>query len=547
MIEPAQLTVVIPTRDRWSVLMRTLDGLAAQTAPGFHTVVVIDGEDQAPPSALRERPGVRWLCQPHAGPGVARNHGAAQAEGTLLLFLGDDMVPDRELVAWHLAAHEAHPAPEVAVLGRVRPHPEVAHDRLTRWLEWSSAQFDYRKLDREAHAGREEAGFGRFYSCNVSLDRSRFEAVGGFDPRFRFDYEDLDLGYRLAERGMRLRYEPRALAWHLHRHTEESLAARYRSRAIGERAMAAKHTWFRPWFHERLSGHAAAPPALALWPHVVDLVPPRLGSLRAAAERRADHVMQQRLARPFLAAWEGERDHEELRAYLGPRYEHGRLVHHRQTVEQEAAATRDEAQFYRTSEAYLYDLTAFAMSGTKDPYRRVLLDLVGPGAHVLDVGCGIGADGLRLIEAGLRVTFTDFENPSLRYLRWRLGRRGLQGDVVDLDQGLPPGPFAAAYAFDVIEHVEDPFAFLGAMEARAELVLVNLLEPQAGETVLHRRLPISRLLLRAARRGIVRYRRFGGGRSHLVAYRGERATSGGAPRALRSAARLARGGLSRGW
>ena len=75
-----------------------------------------------------------------------------------------------------------------------------------------------------------------------------------------------------------------------------------------------------------------------------------------------------------------------------------------------------------------------------------------PGSRLLDYGCGIGSDGLMLLEAGYRVEFADFDNPSTEYLRWRLEQRGFDAPVHDLDKDVPDG-FDAAYAFDVIEHV----------------------------------------------------------------------------------------------
>jgi GT2 family glycosyltransferase/SAM-dependent methyltransferase len=484
---------------------------------------------------MGEIPGVRVLRQEHGGPGVARNLAASASERPLLLFLGDDMIPIPELVERHLARHEREPASEVAVLGRVRWHPEVAESRLARWLEWSGAQFDYRALEQE---GGGEAGFGRFYSCNVSIKRTLFDAAGGFDPDFVFDYEDLDLGWRLHEHGMRLLYEPGAVALHLHRHDWASIERRYQSRARGERMMAAKHEWFSPWFHRQIAADAAAPAVSRAWPYLVELLPERARAapLRARLEARANRSYHQRLAPAFLSAWEGEHDLEELREYLGDGYDQAKLVHHSRMVDEEAAGAGDEAGFYRTSELYLYDLTVFAMSGTKDPYRRVLRSLLSPGASVLDYGCGIGSDGLRLLEAGYRVAFADFENPSTRYLRWRLERRGVSAEVYDLDETVPGG-FDAAYAFDVIEHVDDPFAFLAELERRAAIVMVNLLEPLSGDTPLHRPLPIRAILAHATRRGLLRYRRYG--RSHLVAYRSEPAV-GRAVRA-RSVAELAWG------
>jgi SAM-dependent methyltransferase len=235
-----------------------------------------------------------------------------------------------------------------------------------------------------------------------------------------------------------------------------------------------------------------------------------------------------------------EREESELREYLGPRYEHSLLEQYDRALEDEFAGCGDEARFYRTSEAYLYNLTAFAMSGTKLPYLRELAAHLAPGARVLDYGCGIGSDGLALLEAGFRAEFADFDNPSTEYLRWRLDRRGLEAPVHDLDREVPGG-FDAAYSFDVIEHVDDPYGFLAELEGRAALVAVNLLEPVPGETELHRPLPTGALLRRICRRRLIAYR-FLYSRSHLVLYSPRRA----GPLARLRAGRAIRAGVREG-
>src|SRR4051794_31116512 len=167
---------------------------------------------------------------------------------------------------------------------------------------------------------------------------------------------------------------------------------------------------------------------------------------------------------------------------------------------------------------YLYNLTVFAMSRTKEPYLADLTDLVPPGARVLDYGCGIGSDGLALLEAGYEVGFADFANPSVEYLRWRLRERGFDARVFDLDASPPPAGWDAAFSFDVIEHVDDPFVFLGRLEELAAMVVVNFLEPAPHEPDIHQHeLPIAALLDHAARRRLRRYRVYHG-RSHLVLY-----------------------------
>lgn len=217
-----------------------------------------------------------------------------------------------------------------------------------------------------------------------------------------------------------------------------------------------------------------------------------------------------------------EREQNELSEYLGERFELERLWHYEAQLEAEFAFYRDEQTFYRKSRAYLYNLTAFAMTGTKLPYLEVLRRTVAPGARLLDYGCGIGSDGLMLLEAGYRVEFADFDNPSIAFLRWRLAQRGLDAPVHDLRAGVPGG-FDAVYAFDVIEHVPDPFAFLAELESRAEIVEVNLLAPQPDEHAMHRELPLGALLGHVTRHPLLDYQVLHG-RSHLLVYRSERAS-----------------------
>jgi hypothetical protein len=225
---------------------------------------------------------------------------------------------------------------------------------------------------------------------------------------------------------------------------------------------------------------------------------------------------------------DADREEAELARYLGGDFSRDKLTGHQHRLDAEFAAVGgDEDTFYRSSEAYLYDLTVFAMTATKVPYLQTLVDLLPPGARVLDYGCGIGSDGLLLLDSGYHVEFADFDNPSTTYLRWRLAQRALQAAVHDVDRSVPGG-FDAAYAFDVIEHVRDPFGLLAQLETRADLVMVNLLEFDSHEQDLHHPLAIDELVAHAADRDLVSYQLLHGS-SHLIAYR---------PRLVGAAARL---------
>ena len=304
------LSIVIPTRQRWDKLSLTLGALERQTERGFETIVVVDGMDDDVPAI----PSARVLQQEHAGPGVARNHGVSASERGLVLFIGDDMIPRPDFVARHLARHRSEPAGEVAVLGRIVWHSSVPRDRLHRWLDWSCALFDYRQLEDE---GAEDAQWARFYSSNVSLKRDFFLSAGGFDPDFVYDYEDLDFGWHAGELGMRLLYEREAVVEHLHPYDWATLERRYRSHAAGERLMAAKHDWFKPWFHDQIARAAAEPRPSRLFPLLVDRIPRRPVRLRRAFERRADRYYLQRLAPAFGEAWNEARATDAATAQNG--------------------------------------------------------------------------------------------------------------------------------------------------------------------------------------------------------------------------------------
>lgn len=296
-MNPDDLAVVIPTLGRWPILRRTLAALREQTVNGFETIVVVDGDPEVPDDLQADR----IERQPHRGPGAARNLGVAATGRPLVLFLGDDMIPTPGLIGTHLQAHRSDPDPRVAVLGHVDWHAEATGGRLLSWLDWSGTQFDYHEL-RDADV--QDVGFGRFYSCNVSLKRELFERAGGFDEDFTYYYEDLDLGWRLHEEGLALRYRSEALVHHLHHYDLEALRRRFADVAVGERLMAAKHGWFEPYFRARILRALDEPEPSRLWTLLADHVPERFGSVGRRIRRRADRWYLHRLSGPFLAGWE---------------------------------------------------------------------------------------------------------------------------------------------------------------------------------------------------------------------------------------------------
>lgn len=130
-------------------------------------------------------------------------------------------------------------------------------------------------------------------------------------------------------------------------------------------------------------------------------------------------------------------------------------------------------QFYRETPFYVYNLMIW--EETKQRPRYVDLASEALNVHkcrvICDFGCGIGNDGLKLLEKGYDVIFCDFDNPSTKFLRWRLKKRGISAKYIepyDLDH---IRGFDTLWAMDVIEHLPNPYKTLDPFLAEAKIYI----------------------------------------------------------------------------
>jgi cellulose synthase/poly-beta-1,6-N-acetylglucosamine synthase-like glycosyltransferase len=179
--------VVIPVRDR------------PIAAPDWPRLIVVDDGSRVPvPGALR-------LAVP-GGPGAARNAALPHVTTELVAFLDSDCVPPADWID-RLAGHFADPqvaavAPRVPGLLDLGTRPaEVGPGRRVAYVP--TAALIVRK-DALAAAGDARPPSGSAASP---------AGAGLFDPALRFG-EDVDLIWRLADAGWRVRYDPRVVVRH---------------------------------------------------------------------------------------------------------------------------------------------------------------------------------------------------------------------------------------------------------------------------------------------------------------------------------------------
>lgn len=200
----ADITVVVPTRDRPAFLARCLADLTeAQRREGLGTVLVVDSASRSTETAqVAARFGVRHVWQSLPGASRARNTGWQAAETPLVAFIDDDL---RIRAGWTAAVVEAFADPTVAfVTGRVVA-PEGEQPQAFGVIEGQQPG----TLDASTRGV-----FGG--SANLAVRREVIDAVGGFDERlgpgrWLSAGEDVELLDRLVEAGWIGRYEPAAV------------------------------------------------------------------------------------------------------------------------------------------------------------------------------------------------------------------------------------------------------------------------------------------------------------------------------------------------
>jgi GT2 family glycosyltransferase len=223
-------SVILPTYNRLPALQEVVDAVLRQIGEmsgSCELIVVDDGSTDGTGAWLEERAGelgITVIRQANAGPAVARNRGARASRADIVLFLGDDTVPEPGWLREHLEAHRLGAGRGLAVLGYTS-FPAEWDSPFLRWINEHGAQFGYALIDHPT-----DVPFNFFYTSNVSLPRAVFEEHGGFREDFpAAAWEDIEFAYRAVGHGLRLCYVPRARTIHHHRIDVASFCRRQRT------------------------------------------------------------------------------------------------------------------------------------------------------------------------------------------------------------------------------------------------------------------------------------------------------------------------------
>ena len=210
---PPIISVIVATHNRRALLQRTLDALCVQTYPlqRVEIIVVADGCDDGTSTMLHHYRApcmLHIIEQPRQGVASARNRGAAQASGLLLLFLDDDVEPTPTLIEAHIEAHQQKPGR--VVLGLYPPARQRPQNFFQIQLQaWWDHKFGTLCAPGHRFTYKELLG------GNLSLESALFTKLGGFDHTIRnCGGEDYELGVRLIKSNVDFTVATDAIGYH---------------------------------------------------------------------------------------------------------------------------------------------------------------------------------------------------------------------------------------------------------------------------------------------------------------------------------------------
>jgi glycosyltransferase involved in cell wall biosynthesis len=204
---PPRISVVICAYNAERTMDACLSSLRTLHYPNYEVIVVNDGSTDRTLEIAQRYPEVRIVSQANEGLSVARNVGIAHATGEIVAFTDSDCVVDPDWLTY-LAYKFVH-SRFIAVGGPNLPPPEEA--RIPACVAASPGGPTHVLIDDEVAE--------HIPGCNMAFLKTALDEIGGFDPLHRAAGDDVDLCWRLQNRGDVIGFSPAAMVWHFRRNT----------------------------------------------------------------------------------------------------------------------------------------------------------------------------------------------------------------------------------------------------------------------------------------------------------------------------------------
>ncbi|HKY09376.1 MAG TPA: glycosyltransferase, partial [Candidatus Binatia bacterium] len=235
----APLPPRLPVYPRVSVVVcvyngeRTIDSCLASleklTYPDYEVIVVNDGSTDGTRQIAEGYDYIRLIHQENKGLSEARNVGIRAATGEIIAFTDADCMADPDWLT-HLVAR--FQSSEFAAVGG--PNLTPPDDSfVASCVAVSPGAPTHVLLDDEVAE--------HIPGCNMAFRREALETIDGFDPIFRAAGDDVDLCWRLQNKGYKIGFSAAAVVWHFRRNTIRDYIKQQRGYGKAETLLFFKH------------------------------------------------------------------------------------------------------------------------------------------------------------------------------------------------------------------------------------------------------------------------------------------------------------------
>lgn len=222
-----RISVVVCSYNGSQTIGETLAALETLDYPDYEIIVIDDGStDQT--SVIAGKHKVKLIRMKNSGLSVARNCGMNAATGEIIAYIDDDAYPDPHWLTYLAAAF-------------VRTeHAGIGGHNIAPPGDGMIADCVANAPGGPVHVLLSDEVAEHIPGCNMAYRREQLMAIGGFDPRFRVAGDDVDICWRLQERGGTLGFAPAAVVWHHRRNSIKAYFKQQRGYANAEALLADK-------------------------------------------------------------------------------------------------------------------------------------------------------------------------------------------------------------------------------------------------------------------------------------------------------------------
>ncbi len=231
------VSVVVGCYNGGRTLKACLESLEKLRYPDFEVIVVDDGSTDDTAQVASAYKSVRLIQHTtNMGLSVARNTGIEASRGEIIAFTDADCRVDEDWLYY-----------VVGDLLRGNFAGMGGHNLLPPDDSWIAAAVMV-SPGGPAHVMKSDRLAEHIPGCNMAFYAWALRDIGGFDPMFRKAGDDVDVCWRLLERGLKIGFSPAGFVWHYRRSTVGAYLRQQYGYGEAEALLVRKHPERFNWF-----------------------------------------------------------------------------------------------------------------------------------------------------------------------------------------------------------------------------------------------------------------------------------------------------------